>query len=191
MADSQFPFEGEADRANALALELLLFARDLIPGLVPIYGVDAPIWRTGKGKLIGTICAPAIGELAVMPEIRDRDGAELRKRLTALVMRANPIAVFDNISQVVKGSELAAMLTAARWQDRILGQSRLINLPVRHVWVLAGNNRSSAAKSYYAASGSNSTLTILTLKIVCSTSRANCQSMRSNIAPNLRAPASS
>jgi hypothetical protein len=133
----QFPFKTDSDKAHAIALEIGLFVRDLIPGNVPMFGVKAPN-RSGKGKLIATLCAPAIGPIAAMPPIGRRGEDELRKRLTALVLQGTPVAFFDNVSRIVEGSALAAIVTAPRWRDRVLGESRLVDLPVRSFWILAG-----------------------------------------------------
>ena len=46
-----FPFEGDADRANALAYLLTPFIREMV-GLVPMLILDAPTPGTGKGLLL-------------------------------------------------------------------------------------------------------------------------------------------
>jgi putative DNA primase/helicase len=40
----------------------------------------------------------------------------------------------------LESGTLAAALTALVWEDRILGQSRMIRAPVRCVWLAAANN---------------------------------------------------
>ena len=64
----------------------------------------------------------------------------MRKRLTSIILDGQQFAFFDNINEVVRGSALAAMLTARVWSDRILGKSRLVNQPVETSWIVAGNN---------------------------------------------------
>ena len=40
----------------------------------------------------------------------------------------------------LESSQLAAALTAETWADRILGQSRMIELPNRATWLVTANN---------------------------------------------------
>jgi len=58
-----FPFEGESDRAHAVALALLPFVRRMIDGPTPSHAVNAPPRGegTGKGLLIQVACAPGLG----------------------------------------------------------------------------------------------------------------------------------
>jgi putative DNA primase/helicase len=137
----QFPFKTHSDYAHALTLEFLQFVRDMIDGPVPIYAVIAPTERTGKGKLIKTICAPGLGAIiGAMAELDSRtDETELRKRLTALVLQGDPVVWIDNIDKEVKGGALAALVTSEHWKDRILGKSAIADAPVRICLVLAGN----------------------------------------------------
>jgi hypothetical protein len=46
-----FPFDGEADKAHALAAALLPFGRDFIAGPTPLHVIDKPIHGTGAGLL--------------------------------------------------------------------------------------------------------------------------------------------
>jgi uncharacterized protein DUF3854 len=133
-----FPFADPASKAHAIALMLLPFVRELINGPTPIHAINAPIEGTGKGKLITTLCAPALGRISAMSELTDQE--EMRKRLTSIVLGGTPVAWFDNINREIRSGELAAMLTTESWEDRILGQSKLIRVPVRTAWIVAGNN---------------------------------------------------
>ena len=136
----QFPYEDDAAYPHSVALMLLPFARQLIDGHTPIHAFTAPTWRTGKGKLINCLCWPGLGrDIPVMPEVGN-DTAELRKRLTAIIINGAPLAFFDNIDAVLRGGPLAAVLTATTWSDRILGKSALTELPVEVTWIVAANN---------------------------------------------------
>src|SRR5882672_5972226 len=53
-----FPFEGEADRAHALAMVLQPFVREMIDGPTPLYAVDAS--SPGSGKSLLSQCATFI-----------------------------------------------------------------------------------------------------------------------------------
>ena len=135
----QFPFATSASYAATIALGLLPFMREMIDGPLPIFVVKAPAERTGKGLLIQTDCYPGLGQsIAAMPELTK--GEELRKRVFAIALSGEPIVFFDNITTAVEGGALAAILTAPRFTDRILGRSEMVTCAVRCAWVLAANN---------------------------------------------------
>lgn len=135
----QYPFDGRADHAAAIAVEIPDFVRDLIRGPLPAAAVSAPLPRTGKGKLVKTLCAPGLGRMvAAAPEL-PRSEDEARKFLTSVLMKGDPFLFLDNISRIVKGGVLAAFLTADAWQDRLLGGNRLTDIPIRLQAIIAGN----------------------------------------------------
>jgi putative DNA primase/helicase len=141
---SDFPFAGPQDgaceRAHAVALLLLPFVRGLIGGPTPLHLIDAPTPGTGKTLLADVVAVPVLGgrPLLKMPESRDAD--EWRKRLTAKLRGAPAFVVIDNLRQPLDSSALALALTAGVFEDRILGESQMVELPVRCVWIATGNN---------------------------------------------------
>ena len=72
-----------------------------------------------------------------MSEVRDEE--ERRKRITSLLLAGRPYGFFDNITRRVEGSSLASALTARTWADRVLGQSKMVPLPVTLTWLVTGN----------------------------------------------------
>ncbi len=135
----EFPFTGEAERAHAFALLLLPFARDLINGATPLHLVEAPSPGTGKTLLINAVAFASLGRpVSTMSEGRDSD--EWRKRLTSKLMERPDILLIDNIRRRLDSSALASAITSPCWEDRILGFSKVISLPVRCAWVANGNN---------------------------------------------------
>ena len=134
-----FPFVGDGERAHALALLLQPFARALIDGPTPLHLIEKPQVGTGATLLAEMLLFPATGEpLAAMTEGRDED--EWRKRLTAR-LRPGPAAILiDNIRDRLDTAQLASALTAREWEDRLLGTSDTIRLPVRCAWIATGNN---------------------------------------------------
>lgn len=135
-----FPFLEAADRAHAVALAVLPFVRELVPGPTPLHLVEAPSPGTGKSLLAQVLLTLATGrEPAVISEVKDDD--EIRKRLTAILLAAPEVVLLDNLSRPLAYPSLAAALTAARWTDRRLGVSAMVaDLPIRQVWVATGNN---------------------------------------------------
>ncbi len=137
MAD--FPFVDAAGRANAIALVLLPFVRPLIDGPTPLHAVDAPTPGTGKGLLVQACLWPALGfSLDIRSGARDPD--EWRKRITSELVAGKPVIGFDNATTRLDSEHLAAALTATLWTDRVLGQTRVVTIPNRSVWVCTGNN---------------------------------------------------
>ncbi len=134
-----FPFANEADLANTVAAFLLPYARDLISGPTPLHLIEAPSPGSGKGLLAEVLLAPAIGRtLAVMSPATSDD--EWRKRVTSALREAPVAILIDNITRALDSGVLAAALTAGHWSDRLLGQSLLLRLLVRCLWLATANN---------------------------------------------------
>ena len=135
-----FPFVAETDKAHALAALLCPFARELIDGPTPIHDFEAPGPGTGKTLLINALMLPSLGRVpAAMTEGKDED--EWRKRVLAKLMGAPSIIFIDNIRRRVDAASLASAVTAyPQWEDRILGRSEIIRVPVRCTWLMTGNN---------------------------------------------------
>lgn len=134
-----FPFTGQAERANAFAMVIDPYVRGLINGPTPMRMIEAPTPGVGKGLLVSCALIPAVGrEVTAMPAANDDD--EWRKRITAQLMQS-PIAIpIDNITAPLDSGALAAALTAEWWTDRRLGGSEMVRVPVRSLWIATANN---------------------------------------------------
>lgn len=134
-----FPFIGDAERAHAVALLLLPFVRGLIDGPTPLHLIEKPTPGTGASLLADVLTYPAIGRPpAATTEGRDED--EWRKRLTAKLRAGAPIVLIDNLRRRLDSANVAAAITSSVWEDRVLGTSDTVRLPVRCVWIATGNN---------------------------------------------------
>jgi putative DNA primase/helicase len=134
-----FPFLRDADRAHAVALFLLPFARDLIDGATPMHLIEAPTAGSGKGLLADVALRPAVGQhIGILTQAHDGD--EWRKRLTSLFKEMREVILIDNVTTTLDSGELAAALTALVWEDRILGRNETASFPVRCAWVCTANN---------------------------------------------------
>jgi hypothetical protein len=133
-----FPFVDAADRANALGLLLLPFARELIDGPTPMHAIMAHTPGTGKSLLARALLLAGCGEVAPAPEPGSAE--EWRKVITSQLIRGTSAIVFDNLRQKLDSGPLAAALTTAQWEDRILGENRMVSAPVRNAWVATVNN---------------------------------------------------
>lgn len=135
----EFPFVSEGDRANALGLALTHYARDMIRGPTPNHMIEAPAAGSGKGLLADALLIPAIGEnVGAVAEAGSDD--EYRKRITAQLRAARPVIMLDNVNRPITSGVLAAAITANVWDDRVLGESEMLTLPVKCVWVTTANN---------------------------------------------------
>jgi transcriptional regulator with XRE-family HTH domain len=134
-----FPFADRASRANTIALMLTPFVRPMVQGATPLHVIDASTPGTGKTLLADIASMPFIPSgPTIMTAGRDDD--EWRKRITAKLMNAPSHILIDNVKLKLTSGDLSAALTAHEWEDRILGQSATIRLPVRCVWIATGNN---------------------------------------------------
>ena len=134
-----FPFADDASLANAVALLVTTFLPPDLIGTPPLAVVNARKRGSGKGKIVNVVSLIATGRDAapmVLPAAED----ELRKQITAILHRGSPIILIDNVNRPVASASLEALLTAATWSDRVLGQSRQVALPNTAVWSMTGNN---------------------------------------------------
>jgi hypothetical protein len=133
-----FPFDSEPSRTNYLALLMTFVVRELV-GCVPLALLDAPRMGSGKSLLASITGIVATGKASSFG-LQLGDNVELRKNLTARLREGPSIICFDNIDEVIKSPVLAALLTLRYWEDRLLGRSRLLTLPMRAVVLATGNN---------------------------------------------------
>ena len=134
-----FPFVTEADRAHAIAMPLLPFARSLVTGPTPLHLIEKPTPGTG-GTLLAQIAAvPALGRPA--PTMTEgADDADWGKRITAKLLEGPAVILIDNVRRRLESAALAMALTATVYEDRLLGESRIVQIPVHATWIATGNN---------------------------------------------------
>jgi hypothetical protein len=136
-----FPFVGQSDRANAVALLLLPFVRRLIRGPTPIHNVEAPTPGTGKTLLVDLLGHIVTGS-NVPPLTVSEDEDELRKKITSALIASKQIVLLDNITVSLDSGQLAAATTADVWSDRTFQKQELLEVPNRSTWVFTANNPS-------------------------------------------------
>jgi len=132
-----FPFASDADKANAVAVPLTLTGR-MFYALVPLFVFDASTSGSGKGLLAATTSIIVTGEPAEVMELPE-EAAEQRKKITAALLAGQELMMWDE-SHVITGRTLAAILTAERYSDRILGGSKLMSVANRFTQIALGNN---------------------------------------------------
>jgi len=141
-----FPFTDEASRAHAVCMAVEPFVREAIGASpTPLYGVIAHTPGTGKGYLtqgcLGIACGPSLPTMTFTGG-KGFEAAENRKGLTAKLIEAPPVIFYDNVTEPLDSGVLAAALTSTQWNDRILGVSKMADVPIRNVWVFTANNPS-------------------------------------------------
>ncbi len=134
-----FPFASNADRTNHIGTMVLLFVRHYIHGPTPLHSYEAPGPGTGKNLLVETSLYPAVGaNVGIIADARDDD--EMRKRITARLLEGRAVTLFDNITRPMDSGVISAAITARQWEDRRLGKTETLSLPVSTVWVMTANN---------------------------------------------------
>lgn len=136
---ADFPFATPAHQAAALSFALTAIARHAFEGPAPLTAVDANTRGSGKSLLAdawGIVTTGLSLPRTTMPE----DDAETRKRITAIVMAADPVVLIDNLGGALGGPSLDAALTGTIWKDRVLGTNKIFEGRLRTTWIATGNN---------------------------------------------------
>lgn len=134
-----FPFTGDAERAHGLSLLLTGFVRAMIDGPTPLHLIEKPTPGTGATLMVDAVAMIVTGG-GVSVMVEGRDDEEWRKRITAKLRQVPSLILIDNLRRQLDSSALSAALTAPFWEDRILGISEMVRLPIRCLWVATGNN---------------------------------------------------
>jgi hypothetical protein len=140
-----FPFISESEIANAISLYLSRFVCGMISGPSPVYVIEAPSPGNGKTLLAQVLAYPSTGKI-IEAMSEGRNDEEMRKRITAKLMNSPNFVFIDNVRNHIAYSSLAAAITAGVWEDRILGVSRTVRVPVTSTWVITGNNPSLSSE---------------------------------------------
>ena len=140
-----FPFISESEIANAISLYLSRFVCGMISGPSPVNVIEAPSPGNGKTLLAQVLAYPSTGKI-IEAMSEGRNDEEMRKRITAKLMNSPNFVFIDNVRNQIAYSSLAAAITAGVWEDRILGASRTVRVPVTSTWVITGNNPSLSSE---------------------------------------------
>jgi hypothetical protein len=134
----EFPFEDEASAANYKGILLSVVLRHVLPDNFPLVIIDASTPGIGKGYLSTALSRIRHGTdhgMVPMP----KDDEEMRKKITSLLKRGNPLIRFDEVTSVYHTS-LAQVLTERMWEDRKLSTNDIVFYPNACLWVVCGNN---------------------------------------------------
>lgn len=144
-AIADFPFSAPFGRSAAISAILTIAARVAIPEPVPLFVIGARDAATGKTLLANVIST--IGTGSVAPTITPWDNPEEgRKTMLALAIAGDPVGLIDNYptTRGLGDEALDAALTSGIVRGRVLGETRMINVPWETVLFVTGNNISFA-----------------------------------------------
>ena len=134
-----FPFCSPSDKAHALAAALVPFVREMIDGPTPLHLFDKPAPGTGATLLAIALARIATGWQPAVVSF-DRSEEETRKKITSILRSGPPILLLDNVRYKLDSAALSSALTARQWEDRLLGHSQTIRVPVKCTWLATSNN---------------------------------------------------
>ena len=134
---AEFPYVSDDDRGVAAAAILTALVRRILP-TAPGFSFDAPCPSSGKTLLATCIAELCGGEPSVIGEAKEED--ELRKKFLPALMDGQPCVLLDNVKGQFQSSALEALLTSARYSDRVLGISRNLNFASNLLLLISGNN---------------------------------------------------
>jgi hypothetical protein len=134
----EFPFVAQEDIAVHIAAILTAIQRRTLEAC-PIFGYSAPAQRSGKSLLAESDAIIATGRTAPATAVSG-DREEIRKAITSALREGHVIINLDNIEHPLVSPDLAKAITQSEYQDRLLGESRMLRLPTNVLWTATGNN---------------------------------------------------
>ena len=135
---STFTFATRADESAALAAALTAVHRRPLP-TAPVIVVTGSTPGIGKSRLaegfgvLATGRKPAFFTAGHTPE-------ELEKRLDAMLLTGDQVAVLDNLDRPLKSDVLCTAATQEIKSIRVLGLSRNVDCPTKTAIIMTGNN---------------------------------------------------
>ncbi|WP_456815443.1 hypothetical protein [Bradyrhizobium sp. USDA 4508] len=131
--------DGAQSRAVAVAAILTAPVRRVI-NMCPIFVIDAPGQSNGKTLLADVIAAIPTGRGAGATTWSASE-EEQRKVITSILLAGDLVVNFDNVNAPIGGKPICAVVTAAAsLKDRLLGSTKMLELPTCTMWVFTGIN---------------------------------------------------
>jgi hypothetical protein len=136
---ADFPFSEPCHLSAAVSCLLSMVARHAIEGPVPLFPFLSTTPKSGKSLMVETIHLLAMGrEVARMQPGSTEE--EIEKRITSIAMSGAPVVLFDNLTGTFGGASIDAAVQARSWSSRALGGNEMVDLPIRTIWTVTGNN---------------------------------------------------
>lgn len=108
--------------------------------ICPMYVVSSPQHSDGKSVLSGVIAASVGCEAANGALTKSGNEEEQEKQLCAILLRARPVVVFDNMDGEFRSLPLVEVLTSTHPEFRILGKSETRSIPNKTFFISNGVN---------------------------------------------------
>lgn len=143
LGETSFDTKDDAIRALLVPATMLMTKTHLMAeGKFPAFLISAPDAGTGKSELAHALVEVIAGEDIGDTPWPERDGTEMQKLVTSLILADVDVILWDNLpnGMTLKNTALDMMLTSLVWTARILGQSQIVNAPSNAMNVLTGNN---------------------------------------------------
>jgi hypothetical protein len=135
---STFPFVTNADGSVALSGILTAIHRRSLP-TAPAHCLTAPVAGSGKSMVVDIASEIADGRRAAVMSL-GRTDEEAEKRLGSALIAGDSIISIDNIDRPFGGELFCQALTQRMLKIRILGYSRIIEVPSNAALFANGNN---------------------------------------------------
>lgn len=138
---SDFNFETESCRQNALAALITSVLRPTIRGCVPLYLVDKPQMGVGGSLVCDMIVRISTGRpLQPSSAPEHNDTAEWEKKIISILNSGETVTCFDNIETNFHNATLSAVITAESYSGRMLGYTNHTTFDNRVFWMGNGIN---------------------------------------------------
>jgi len=135
-----FTFTSISEHANALALVITPFVREMIRGATPLHLIEKNKPGTGATLLADISTILMLGEIASSGAAPESD-AEWRKRISTKLLHSDPFFYIDNVAPgSLDYASVKQVLTVGTFEDRRLGTNDLIEEDVRCIWIATANN---------------------------------------------------
>jgi hypothetical protein len=135
---STFPFVTDADQSVALSGILTAIHRRSLP-TAPAHCLTAPVAGSGKSMIVDIASEIADGRRAAVMSL-GRTDEEAEKRLGSALIAGDSIISIDNIDRPFGGELFCQALTQTMLKIRILGYSKIIEVPSNAAIFANGNN---------------------------------------------------
>lgn len=135
---ADFPWVGDADRANYIAFQVTPILQRYLRTLIPFGLVTSTMPGSGK-----TILTCGLGMLYGQRVLTwTHSDEELRKAITSVFADPAGTIIFDNLAEgtVIDSAVLARLITDRTWADRLLGKNSTAAFENDRVWTATGNN---------------------------------------------------
>lgn len=133
-----YDFEDSASASVVYSVMLTPAISRVVPA-VPLHVVDASTAGYGKSKIADCASIMATGVRAPVFS-QGKSQEEDEKRIGAALRAGDAVVVIDNVDEPIKGDTLCSAITQSTVSLRILGQSLIVTLDARTLFIANGKN---------------------------------------------------